>query len=211
MSFDPSQTAETLFDSFSYTGQDRHSLLLVGTAPMFRLGASGSCPGISGPIDAETDVLHPPVGFNTSAYEQFQFTFSDLPGTYHQTYGVGEHEFTGGGYHRLVDRHDDGNGRQVADLTMRLFIAHAPREPRQRSCVVQKSSARPVAGLVLVTQQKDRTARKAGANRKLVTHPSSHVDRFRVRGTSPVTVIVRFVGVPPSSSFTIARTVRARA
>jgi hypothetical protein len=99
MTFDPSQTAETLFDSFSYTGQDRHSLLLVGTAPMFRLGASGSCPGISAPVDAETEVLHPPVGFDTSAYEQFRFTFSDLPGSYHQTYGVGEHEFTGGGYH----------------------------------------------------------------------------------------------------------------
>ncbi len=99
MSFDRAQTAETLYDNFSYTGQDRHTLLLVGTAPMFRLGASGSCPGHTAPIDAETEVLHPPAGFNTGAFEQFQFTFSDRPGTYTHTYGVGEHEFTGGGYH----------------------------------------------------------------------------------------------------------------
>ena len=97
ISFDRAQTADTLYNSFSYTGQDRHSILMVATAPMFEQGATGSCPGRG--ADAEGDVLHPPAGFNIGAYEQLQFTFSDLPGSYSHTYGVGEHEFDGGGYH----------------------------------------------------------------------------------------------------------------
>lgn len=100
MHFDPAQTAVNLTNSFSYEGgSDRHALLLVSTAPMFEIGASGSCPGYSGSTDAETQVLHPPAGFNTANFEQFDFHFRDLPGTYKHTYTTGEHEFAGGGYH----------------------------------------------------------------------------------------------------------------
>jgi hypothetical protein len=101
MAFDPAQTAEFLADSFSYTGaSNAHQLLLVATAPMFRLGATGSCPGYGGPVDAETMVLHPPLGTpNIGAFEQLTFTFSDLPGVYTQSYAAGQHEFTGNGYH----------------------------------------------------------------------------------------------------------------
>jgi hypothetical protein len=101
MAFDPAQSAEFLADSFSYTGgSNTHQLLLVATAPMFRLGATGSCPGYGGPVDAETMVLHPPLGTpNIGAFEQLTFTFSDLPGLYSQSYAAGQHEFTGNGYH----------------------------------------------------------------------------------------------------------------
>jgi hypothetical protein len=101
IAFDPAQTAEFLADSFSYTGgSNAHQLLLVATAPMFRLGATGSCPGYGGPVDAETMVLHPPLGTpNIGAFEQLTFTFSDLPGVYTQSYAAGQHEFTGNGYH----------------------------------------------------------------------------------------------------------------
>ena len=101
MAFDPTQTAEFLADSFSYTGgNNTHELLLVATAPMFRLGATGSCPGYGGPVDAETMVLHPPLGTpNIGTFEQLTFTFSDLPGLYTQSYAAGQHEFTGNGYH----------------------------------------------------------------------------------------------------------------
>jgi hypothetical protein len=101
MAFDPAQTAEYLADSFSYSGgADPHELILVATAPMFRLGATGSCPGYGGPVDAETLVLHPPSGTaNIGAFEELTFTFSDLPGLYTKSYAAGEHEFTGNGYH----------------------------------------------------------------------------------------------------------------
>jgi hypothetical protein len=67
---------------------------------MFRLGATGSCPGYGGPLDADTLVLHPPLGSgNTSALEQFSFIFSDQPGLYTRGYAAGEHEFSGSGCH----------------------------------------------------------------------------------------------------------------
>jgi hypothetical protein len=102
MAFDRAKTAETLYNSFSYTSPGNpHELLMVATAPMFEQGATGNCPSYPGepPADAETNVLHPPVGFNIGAYEQFRFMFSDRPGTYSENYRAGQHEFTGGGYH----------------------------------------------------------------------------------------------------------------
>jgi hypothetical protein len=64
------------------------------------VSAGAAVVGSGGPVDAETMVLHPPLGTpNIGAFEQLTFTFSDLPGLYTQSYAAGQHEFTGNGYH----------------------------------------------------------------------------------------------------------------